>query len=172
MAAVALAWESQSMSSVGCLAAARQAARFTAVVVFPTPPFWLATAMILAKHYLVSENLAKTTSGCKLFHVEQLWGGGNQDGSTWNIFCPAWADEQNLFSRKGRPRHPRSFRKDCSTWNILKVTLGDSGRGIQHPLLALGNNTDLRLDRSQLTLPRTISKPGAGPSSPNSSSKP
>ena len=27
--------------------AARQAARFTAVVVLPTPPFWLATAMTL-----------------------------------------------------------------------------------------------------------------------------
>ena len=71
MAAVAFDWESQSTRRVGCSAAARQAARFTAVVVFPTPPFWLATAMILAKYYLASENLTKTTSGCKLFHVEQ-----------------------------------------------------------------------------------------------------
>src|SRR6266404_5542198 len=46
MAAVALAWESQSTRSVGCSAIARQAARFTAVVVFPTPPFWFAIAMI------------------------------------------------------------------------------------------------------------------------------
>ena len=59
MAAVALAWESQSTSRVGCSAEARQAARFTAVVVFPTPPFWFATAMIRANEYLASENLAE-----------------------------------------------------------------------------------------------------------------
>src|SRR5260370_39789181 len=36
---------SQSTSSVLTSAAAREAARLTAVVVLPTPPFWLATAM-------------------------------------------------------------------------------------------------------------------------------
>jgi hypothetical protein len=35
---------SQSMSSVRRSAVARLAARFTLVVVLPTPPFWLATA--------------------------------------------------------------------------------------------------------------------------------
>jgi hypothetical protein len=70
MAAVEFAWESQSMRRVGCSAAARQAAKFTAVVVFPTPPFWLATAMIRAKRFLASENLAKTVSRCKMFHVK------------------------------------------------------------------------------------------------------
>src|ERR1700739_2799254 len=49
MAAVALACESQSTKSVGCSAAARHAAKFTAVVVFPTPPFWFAMAMMRAK---------------------------------------------------------------------------------------------------------------------------
>ena len=48
MAAVALACESQSTSKVECSEAARHAARFTAVVVFPTPPFWFATAIIRA----------------------------------------------------------------------------------------------------------------------------
>ena len=76
MAAVELAWESQSMSRVGCSAAARQAAKFTAVVVFPTPPFWFATAIIRAKRFLASENLAKPASRCKMFHVEQQLGGG------------------------------------------------------------------------------------------------
>ena len=71
MAAVVLAWESQSTRRVGCSAAARQAAKFTAVVVFPTPPFWFATAIIRAKRTPESENLAKLASGCKLFHVEQ-----------------------------------------------------------------------------------------------------
>lgn len=45
---VAFACGSPSMRRVRCSAAARLAARFTAVVVLPTPPFWLATAMILA----------------------------------------------------------------------------------------------------------------------------
>src|SRR5256885_12273699 len=35
------------MSRVGRSARARPAARFTAVVVLPTPPFWLTTAMTL-----------------------------------------------------------------------------------------------------------------------------
>jgi hypothetical protein len=34
-----------SMRSVGLSDAARQAARFTAVVVLPTPPFWFTTAI-------------------------------------------------------------------------------------------------------------------------------
>src|SRR5258708_8287199 len=79
MAAVALAWESQSTRRVGCAAVARQAARFTAVVVLPTPPFWFATAMIRAKYSPESENLAKAGQGCKMFHVEQRFDGGKHD---------------------------------------------------------------------------------------------
>src|SRR4051794_29261938 len=41
---VALAWGSMSMSRAGYPASATQAARLTAVVVLPTPPFWLAIA--------------------------------------------------------------------------------------------------------------------------------
>src|SRR5215467_192369 len=65
MAAVLLAWESQSTRRVGWPAAARQAERLTAVVVFPTPPFWLAIAMIRATKPSLpdtSENLAKPGS--------------------------------------------------------------------------------------------------------------
>lgn len=40
-AEVAFAWGSQSTSSVFLPDMARAAARFTAVVVLPTPPFWL-----------------------------------------------------------------------------------------------------------------------------------
>src|SRR5579862_2554197 len=43
----ALDWGSQSTSSVGAPRWANDAAKLIAVVVFPTPPFWLATAMIL-----------------------------------------------------------------------------------------------------------------------------
>src|SRR5438270_12813193 len=87
MAAVALAWESQSTRRVGCSAVARQAARFTAVVVLPTPPFWFATAMIRAKYSPESENLAKPSQGCKMFHVEQRFIGGNQDSEGELFHC-------------------------------------------------------------------------------------
>src|SRR5262245_46397349 len=43
-ALVAFAWGSRSIKRVGRSEAANEAARFTAVVVFPTPPFWLTTA--------------------------------------------------------------------------------------------------------------------------------
>ena len=85
MAAVALAWESQSTRRVGCSAVARQAAKFTAVVVLPTPPFWFATAIIRAKNNLASENLAKVAPGCKLFHVEQ--GVADEKTSCCGQFC-------------------------------------------------------------------------------------
>src|ERR1700730_17610132 len=70
MAAVALAWESQSTRRVGCSEAARQAAKLTAVVVLPTPPFWFAQAMILAKCF-ATRNLTNVWCTCKLFHVKR-----------------------------------------------------------------------------------------------------
>ena len=45
---VALPCGSRSMSRTRCPCAARLAARLTAVVVFPTPPFWFATQKIFA----------------------------------------------------------------------------------------------------------------------------
>src|SRR5210317_1733340 len=44
----AFPWGSRSTSSTGYFMLENAAARFTQVVVFPTPPFWFATAMILA----------------------------------------------------------------------------------------------------------------------------
>ena len=46
---VALACGSRSTSSVFFSITEREAARLTAVVVFPTPPFWLATVRIRTK---------------------------------------------------------------------------------------------------------------------------
>src|SRR5436309_11189473 len=43
---VVLPWGSRSMRSVGCSSSASAAPRLMAVVVFPTPPFWLATAVV------------------------------------------------------------------------------------------------------------------------------
>src|SRR4051794_10969768 len=48
---VAFPCGSPSMSSVLCSAAARLAARFTAVVVLPTPPFWFAMAITRATFF-------------------------------------------------------------------------------------------------------------------------
>src|SRR5215471_6544292 len=56
---VAFPWGSRSTRSVLFSARARPAARFTAVVVFPTPPFWFTIARVLATsvfhdaHYLI-----------------------------------------------------------------------------------------------------------------------
>src|ERR1700740_1961474 len=44
IALVALAWGSRSISKTRLPFSAKQAERFTAVVVLPTPPFWLAIA--------------------------------------------------------------------------------------------------------------------------------
>src|SRR6476620_9110855 len=44
---VELAWGSRSMRSVGLPRSASAAARLMAVVVLPTPPFWLAIATIM-----------------------------------------------------------------------------------------------------------------------------
>ena len=44
-----LAWGSQSMTRVRCSEAAREAPRLTAVVVLPTPPFWLTMEITRAK---------------------------------------------------------------------------------------------------------------------------
>src|SRR3989304_1471819 len=48
---VAFAWGSRSTRRVAFSITAREAARLTAVVVFPTPPFWLATAMTWTKRF-------------------------------------------------------------------------------------------------------------------------
>src|SRR5689334_24037181 len=73
IAAVAFAWESQSMRSVACSAEARQAARLTAVVVLPTPPFWRSeehTSELQSQFHLVCRLLLekKKTNICLTFH--------------------------------------------------------------------------------------------------------
>ena len=48
---VAFHWGSISIKRVFLPVAAKLAARFTAVVVFPTPPFWFAMARVLFISY-------------------------------------------------------------------------------------------------------------------------
>src|SRR6185295_8026725 len=59
---VAFDWGSQSTSRVLTSAAAKDAARLMAVVVFPTPPFWLATAMIRPISCLKSDSYEDISS--------------------------------------------------------------------------------------------------------------
>jgi hypothetical protein len=73
-----------STNNVRCASSAKQAARLIAVVVFPTPPFWFAIAIILLRNLLdksitykvLTDLLSITTNFYKLealfrFHVKQ-----------------------------------------------------------------------------------------------------
>ena len=55
---VALDCGSQSTSKVFTSAAANEEARLMAVVVFPTPPFWLATAMTRPIQFLENPEMS------------------------------------------------------------------------------------------------------------------
>src|SRR5580698_2611626 len=88
-AMVALPCGSRSTSSTLRLAAASAAARLTAVVVLPTPPFWLATAMIRAMSRPVP---------CVFERTARL------------AACPAEHDEMTL--RRPQTRHVEGM--DCA----------------------------------------------------------
>src|ERR1700737_2913710 len=86
---VALPWGSRSTTSTRFSEAASEAARFTAVVVLPTPPFWFATARIRAmapsgavregaavtRARRGSDNRSPRPARPPLFHVERAGGG-------------------------------------------------------------------------------------------------
>jgi len=74
---VVLPWGSRSSTSTASPARARYVERFTTVVVLPTPPFWLAMAMTLAKNpseiAIVESGMYQILFGeCNMFHVEQI----------------------------------------------------------------------------------------------------
>src|SRR5262249_49166550 len=54
MLIVRCAWGSRSTRSTRCSRSARAAPRLTAVVVLPTPPFWLAIAIVFATRIVPS----------------------------------------------------------------------------------------------------------------------
>ena len=110
IAAVALACESQSTRSVRWSAAARQEARFTAVVVFPTPPFWFATAIIRAKLVSPCESRRDWRKSSKVSL-------GAQDVSR-GTFAELWKNRRKLRLRHNCMMEFLSTRCFCSTWNI------------------------------------------------------
>src|ERR1035437_323629 len=88
MPEVALAWGSQSTKSVRRPSSARQADRFIAVVVFPTPPFWLTMPRILPMAF--KSKREERCKGRRLTCGEQgeavessLWGGPGSNGQTY-----------------------------------------------------------------------------------------
>src|SRR5271168_476923 len=78
---VELAWGSQSMRRVGRPSRAMAAARLMAVVVLPTPPFWLTTAMTFD---VVVAGLGRLTGWRVIIGVRRRvsggWEGGNAGG--------------------------------------------------------------------------------------------
>src|SRR5216110_1319924 len=74
MPLVELPCGSASMRSVFRSAVASEAARFTAVVVFPTPPFWLAIAITrdIISRYRIISYVTRDSDGLKerKFHVK------------------------------------------------------------------------------------------------------
>jgi hypothetical protein len=106
---VALAWGSASTIRVLFSEAASEAPRFTAVVVFPTPPFWLAMATILAKE---APPVAREFSRGWFRRARCFtWNNGEAhlacdraQGSRSRIICDFWESVQ------------------CSTWNKTRLT--------------------------------------------------
>ena len=71
---VALAWESISIRRTFLFVAASEAAKFTAVVVFPTPPFWLATTKVIkvvCYHFFGGLNSKKPVFFPKIFDAAE-----------------------------------------------------------------------------------------------------
>src|SRR5215467_273041 len=72
---VALPWGSRSTRRVRRSARARPAERLTAVVVFPTPPFWLATATTLARPSPGNSTFFQPAFGHSTFGIALATGG-------------------------------------------------------------------------------------------------
>src|ERR1019366_6948342 len=70
---VALAWGSQSTRRVLRPSSARQAARLMAVVVLPTPPFWLTTPSILPIAIKIKGKDGLRVGGCAVENGAWLW---------------------------------------------------------------------------------------------------
>jgi len=126
---VELAWGSQSIRRVGRPSRAMAAARLMAVVVLPTPPFWLTTAMTLdeagadvglVSGYEVIIGVRRRVSGGGT--------GGNADelcrsvGRLWRI------REKLVFRGNLREFQERGVEIFCSAWNISGGEVGGVSR--------------------------------------------
>src|SRR5260221_3986513 len=122
---LALPWGSRSITRTRCLVAARAVARLIAVVVLPTPPFWLATAMTRGRRPSTGAGARSTTAsadwgigsgGPQVFdaHDDAFGVGGARLAA--HIHCPGFARERQFASPvaalveqadRGRPGKPR-----------------------------------------------------------------
>ena len=74
VAVVAFPWGSRSIRRTFLFVAASEAAKFTAVVVFPTPPFWLATTKVIkviCYHFFGGLNSKKPVFFPKIFDAAE-----------------------------------------------------------------------------------------------------
>src|SRR5450759_946554 len=110
---VALPWGSESTTSTRISVAASDAARLMAVVVFPTPPFWLAIAKTLLKrsdYHAVSRetksvfHVKQKPVVSRVFHVKQPSGGTGPEA------CPTFGSDSN---NSPKPRPPPASPPEC-----------------------------------------------------------
>src|SRR5712691_5051851 len=88
---LALPCGSRSMTRIRCLAAASAVARLTAVVVLPTPPFWLATAMMRARRGASRAVSSATAASLMASHPPQTQNDPPPVGTTFmecRVHCP------------------------------------------------------------------------------------
>src|SRR6266571_4366651 len=118
------AWGSTSRRRVGLSAIARAAARLIAVVVFPTPPFWLAMAMTRPMEAEVSTGTRSRPQG--MFHVEHFGGIVVRPRcSTWN-------------TRAGSSARGRGVPRGTSPWEGRLLRLQHRHHGARTGLKRAG----------------------------------
>jgi hypothetical protein len=106
-----LPWGSQSITRVLFSATASEAPRFTAVVVFPTPPFWFEIAMVRAKHSPSEIEPKSTESPVRMQDVSRetnakvavrVQGNGVPRGTSLRPFLRDWRPYEDVTSLRAR----------------------------------------------------------------------
>ena len=119
---VALACESRSTTSTRRPRAANAVARLTAVVVLPTPPFWLATAMMRARPTPATARGSASVSARLTDHLLQREHASARIGAALmtrdGLHCPGFAGGgqfllglRALEKKTGRERSDKPFRQ-------------------------------------------------------------
>src|SRR5210317_1288558 len=110
---VALPWGSRSTSNTRFFMAASEAARFTQVVVLPTPPFWFAIAIILANVQSLLRFSAAGAQSRAQCHVHQV-----------TLFRQTRHYQWIYPTYFTLPRYLRQFRRRINPFHGEKVSSG------------------------------------------------
>src|SRR5664279_324299 len=108
MPLVRLPCGSESMTRIFSFSRARKVERFRAVVVLPTPPFWLVIAItLLTADYSASSECCislfyNRSAGMRGRASGQLWPAPSRSflehRVSWSFQCPLWLKEEHLSS--------------------------------------------------------------------------